>query len=299
VDLARGRGARPAARGVGELARWIPGRLTAMESLALVYALGGVAVGLVVGGRVGAFVVTILGLTVLLALTAVLLIRVLGLSPDLARALAGITLTFIVYSALPPLLDLRMDARVDQQLWDVERALLGTTAVEMIEPYTATGLTALFGLVYALHVPLFFVPAILHWWAGRRDRAERLLLALALQMYLGFLGYALWPALGPVGTIEGLRPLGDNPTLRVVADYGVDLGTFPSIHAAICATVALDAWRTSRVWGVVFTAIAAGIWASTLYLRYHWVPDLFAGLALSVFAYWLSGKIRHAREARG
>jgi hypothetical protein len=268
-----------------------------MELMALVYAVGGLVVGIAFGGRVGAVVVTLVGLTGLLALTAFVFVRVFGLDRDLARALAGITLTFVVYSALPPLLELRMDGLIDQQLWELERGILGTTAVELVEPYASPWLTVLFAAIYTLHAPLFFVPAILHWRSGRRDRAERLLLALAMQMYLGFLGYAIWPALGPVGTVEGLRPLGENPALYVVAEYGVDLGTFPSIHAAICATVAIDAWRTSRRWAVVFTAIAAGIWASTIYLRYHWVPDLFAGLALAVFAYWLSGKMRHAREA--
>jgi hypothetical protein len=270
-----------------------------MEAIAVVYAVGGLALGILTGGRVGAFVVTIVGLTAMLALTAFALVRLFGLNRDLARALAGITLTFIAYCALPPLLDLRMGSRIDQQLWAMERGILGTTAVQLVEPYTAAWLTVLFAAVYTLHAPLFFVPAILHWRAGRRDRAERLLLALAMQMYLGFLGYAIWPALGPVGTIEGLRPLGGNAALFVVAEYGVDLGTFPSIHAAICATVAIDGWRTSRRWGVVFTAIAIGIWASTIYLRYHWVPDLFAGLALAVFAYWLAGRMRRVTEAGG
>ena len=279
-------------------APWIPPLLRPMELLALLYVVGGVVVGLLFGARVGAFVLTIVSLTALLALTTFVLVRFAGLSPDLARALSGITMTFVVYAALPPLLELRLNDRIDQQLWDLERAWLGTTAVELIEPYTVTWLTVVFALVYTLHAPLFFVPAILHWRAGRRARAERLLLALALQMYMGFIGYALWPALGPVGTIEGLRPLGDNPALYVVAEYGVDLGTFPSIHAAICATVAIDAWRTSRAWGIVFTAIAAGIWVSTLYLRYHWVPDLVAGLALALFAYWLSGKMRAITEVR-
>jgi hypothetical protein len=271
-------------------------RLSLMEWLALLYTIGGAAVGLAFGGRVGAFLLTIVVLTALLTVTAVLFVRVFAVDQRLARALSGITLTWIVYSALPPLLELRLDGRIDQQLWDLERAVLGTTAVELVEPYAAAWLTVVFALFYTLHAPLFFVPAILHWRAGRTQRAERLLIALAMQMYAGFLGYAIWPALGPVGTMQGLRPLGDNPALYIVADYGVDLGTFPSIHAAICATVAIDAWRTSRRWGVLFTAIAIGIWAATIYLRYHWVPDLLAGLILAAVAYWLSGKIRPSRR---
>jgi hypothetical protein len=258
-----------------------------------------VAVGLLTGGRVDIFVTTILGLSTLLLLAAFVLVRFFGLNGELARALAGVTMTFIVYAALPPLLDLRLGAVIDRELWALERAMLGTTAVELLEPYASDELTLLFAAIYTVHAPLFFIPAILHWWAGRRWCADRLLLALALAMYVGFVGYAIWPALGPVGTMQQLRPLGTNPATQVVAAYGVALGTFPSLHAGICSIVAIDGWRTSWRWGVVFTLIAAGIWSSTLYLRYHWVPDLFAGLALAALTYWVSGKMRPIREGKG
>ena len=54
-------------------------------------------------------------------------------------------------------------------------------------------------------------------------RAERLLLTLALSMYLGFLGYVMFPAFGPVGAMDGLLPLGVNAGTAFVATYGVAL----------------------------------------------------------------------------
>src|SRR5439155_12600028 len=101
-----------------------------------------------------------------------------------------------------------------------------------------------------------------------RARAERLVLTLALSTYLGFVGYVLFPALGPVGAMSGLRSLGSNAATETVAAYGVALGTFPSLHAGVSAAVAIDGWRTSRRWGLLFTLVAALIWGSTIYLRY-------------------------------
>src|SRR5262249_21752313 len=146
----------------------------------------------------------------------------------------------------------------------------------------------------SIHVPLFLVPATLHWLAGRRVRAERLLLTLALSMYLGFAGYAIFPAYGPIGSMVGLRPYGENAATELVAAYGVALGTFPSLHAGISAGVAIDGWRTSSRWGIVLTAVATAIWASTIYLRYHWLLDLLAGLALAAACTWLAGRIQAA-----
>ena len=130
------------------------------------------------------------------------------------------------------------------------------------------------------------------------------MLTLALAMYLGFVGYLLFPALGPVGTVTGLRPLGSNVVIETVATYGVALGTFPSLHAGVCAAVAIDAWRVSRRWGVVFTVVAVLIWGSTIYLRYHWLPDLLAGLLLVLVAAPLARRLHaawttRARESSG
>src|SRR5207249_3504508 len=105
--------------------------------------------------------------------------------------------------------------------------------------------------------------------------------------------YVVFPAFGPVGAMDGLLPLGVNAGTAFVATYGVALGTFPSLHAGISAAVAIDGWRTSWRWGLFYTAIAALIWASTIYLRYHWFLDLVAGLALAAACTWVAGVVQN------
>ena len=110
-------------------------------------------------------------------------------------------------------------------------------------------------------------------------------------MYAGFILYPIFPALGPIGVMTDLPSLHENAATRIVADHGVALGTFPSLHAGICSTVAIDGWRTRRRWGILFTVIAIAIWASTIYLRYHWFVDLIAGLMLVVGTTLLAERI--------
>lgn len=264
--------------------------LSASEVAGALIVLGAALAALLTGGDVVSFLtwIAIYGTTLLLIYLAAIRLR---LDRGLARGLADVSLTFVVYGALTPLLAPLGARAIDAPLRAFEQALLGTTLVELAEPFASPELTLLFGLIYSIHVPLFLVPAALHWRAGRPERAERLLLTLALAMYLGFVGYALFPAYGPVGAMTGLRPLGENAATQVVATYGVALGTFPSLHAGVSAAVAIDGWRTSRRWGIVLTAIAALIWLSTIYLRYHWLLDLLAGLALAAFCTWLSGRV--------
>ncbi|HEY3107551.1 MAG TPA: phosphatase PAP2 family protein [Chloroflexota bacterium] len=257
---------------------------TPVEVLALAFIVGSAAVAAFFHVPVGRFLWTTTSLSALLVVVSVAVVRITRLDPAFGRWLAGMSLTFCIYAALPPWLEGLAGAPIDPLLEWSERAVLGTTLAQLLEPYVNDGWTLFWGLAYSLHVPLFFALPLLHHRARRRARAERLVLTLAVAMYLGFVGYVLFPALGPVGTMSGLRPLGSNVATETVAAYGVALGTFPSLHAGVCSAVAIDGWRTSRRLGVAFTLAAALIWGSTIYLRYHWLPDLLAGLLLVLVA---------------
>jgi hypothetical protein len=273
---------------------------TPVEAAALAFVVGAVVAGAVLHVPVGGFLWTSLMLSSALAVFSFGVVRVTRMDPVLGRWLAGVSLTFCIYAALPPWLDAIAGPPIDPILRRTEEMVFGTTLAQAVAPYVSDRWTIFFALAYSIHVPLFFISPLLHWRAGRRGRAERLLLTLALSMYVGFVGYAIFPAYGPVGDPAGLPSLTSNLATDTVANYGVALGTFPSLHAGVSSAVAIDAWRTSRRWGLIFTLAAALVWASTIYLRYHWVPDLLAGLALVVLcdalarqllAHWRRGRL--------
>ena len=91
-------------------------------------------------------------------------------------------------------------------------------------------------------------------------------------------------------------PLGANPLRDIVRGYGVALGTFPSLHAGIALVVLVFAWRDNRRLFWLLLPIALGIWASTLYLRYHYVVDLLAGWVLALGCCWLAPRLNQARR---
>lgn len=268
--------------------------LSPLELLFVTAVVVAVVVGTVVRAPVGAFLETVLPLTALLVVVAVAVAALLRLPPRLARLAFDVSLTFVVYAGLTPLFA-GMGARaIDATLRRIEVALLGVTLVQVAEPFVSDPATIFFCIAYSLHVPLFFVPVYLHWRAGRFDRAIHLNTTLGLAMYVGFVLYVLFPAYGPVGMQSSLTPLTSNIAIESVARHGVALGTFPSLHGGISAAVAIDAWRTSRRWGIAFTVVGVLIWLSTIYLRYHWLPDLVAGLALAIACTWAAGWVgRH------
>jgi membrane-associated phospholipid phosphatase len=69
---------------------------------------------------------------------------------------------------------------------------------------------------------------------------------------------------------------------------------FPSMHVAISCLVWLYAFRNSRPLFWLLSPLILSLWVSTIYLRYHYLVDVAAGLVLApasfLLANWLFGR---------
>jgi membrane-associated phospholipid phosphatase len=66
---------------------------------------------------------------------------------------------------------------------------------------------------------------------------------------------------------------------------------FPSLHTAVSTVALVYAWRFLRLWFWALLPFVVGLWASTIYLRHHYVVDLIAGWALAPVAVWAAPRI--------
>lgn len=73
---------------------------------------------------------------------------------------------------------------------------------------------------------------------------------------------------------------------------------FPSLHAAVSLLALVYAWRYLRWLFWVMVPFALGLWVSTVYLRHHFVVDLFAGWALVPVAYVIAPRLDRWWAAR-
>ena len=134
---------------------------------------------------------------------------------------------------------------------------------------------------------------------------SRSLFALLGVMYLSYVGYFLVPASGP-NIHNNLGPLGpvDFPIMPLYRFESALPGTwltaplrewmflaeltkkdcFPSGHVAVAVVCWVLARRIDRRFGFAFALLAAGVTLSTVYLRYHYVVDVIAGVLLAWFA---------------
>lgn len=184
---------------------------------------------------------------------------------------------------------------IDDLLIALDRFLFaGHDPTVLMERFTRPVFTEILQIVYASY---YFLPAILCFWLYlRKDKSvfHASAATLLIGFYVSYAGYYLFPAIGPRFTLQHLQSsplegLFSFHFLRNLLDQmeGVTRDCFPSGHALISVLTVLLSRRYLKPY-----AITAWIWmillvVSTVYLRYHYIVDVIAGIALSFAVYGL------------
>jgi membrane-associated phospholipid phosphatase len=112
---------------------------------------------------------------------------------------------------------------------------------------------------------------------------------LAFGYYVSFIGYILFPAIGPRYALTHLYsvPLEGSFITDFVRDTLNALehnkrDCMPSGHTQIVLMVLFLAHRYERILLYIFIPIICALILSTVYLRYHYVIDLFVGAGLAI-----------------
>lgn len=194
---------------------------------------------------------------------------------------------------------------MDQFLIEIDYALFGVHPTQWLHAYSHPVITEILQLAYS---SFYLLPLVLvvDLYRKKRMQAFRLaFLTVILGFYLSYLGYVAVPAIGPRFTlhefankdkelpglflaqpIRALLNRGESITPETVApEKIVQRDCFPSGHTQITLLVIFLAFRY-RVRTRWFLAVVGSLLiAATVYLRYHYVIDLAAGLVFAVGTY--------------
>ena len=143
--------------------------------------------------------------------------------------------------------------------------------------------------VYTMFLPGSIALGIVLWFRRSREEFRLGTFAIALTFLVSYLGYLLLPARGP----RFIEYASQHPPLQGLWAFhyfqhaldtleGAQYDCFPSGHVAV---VLVGCWIARRISPWVFstfTAFAACITFSTVFLRYHYVIDVIAGMALAI-----------------
>jgi membrane-associated phospholipid phosphatase len=200
-----------------------------------------------------------------------------------------VALVLVLFNSVGELIAALRLPLVDHQLIRIDALLFGVHPTVWMERFINPVLTALLQFAY---ISYYFMPIalgvtlIVH---GRTDDFEKALFGILLCFYVSYVGYILFPAVGPRFTLSGHQTTGlqagpfitlIQETLNILEKNKTD--AFPSGHTAIALVSLFYAWRMrEKLLALLLVPAVSGLIISTVYLRYHYVIDVIAGVALA------------------
>ncbi len=189
----------------------------------------------------------------------------------------------------------------DRELIGLDKRLFGFQASVAIQRFITPPRTAWMDFSYFYHVLHIPLVGCFVYLCRPRWRFREMMSGLMVVTFFGLLGYILVPAIGPLYTLRDLYtvPLRQsisifNQQLQFMDLARIRRDVFPSMHVAISFLVWLYALRNSRALFWVLSPLVLSLWVSTIYLRYHYLVDVVAGLLLApvsfLLANWLFGR---------
>jgi len=207
----------------------------------------------------------------------------------------GIQLTYFFMRGFLPIVN---PGSLDLELHQTGTRLFGLEPALAMERWITSGTTEWFAFFYygyffvlGLHVlPILFL--------SRNSRIlSEFALGLLLVLSIGQSLYLVVPGYGPHMAVPSLfetqlpKGIWWNLVSEIVATAGAQKDIFPSIHTAAPTFILLFSFHNRAhlpykyTWPLV-AFFVFNIIIATMFLRWHWLVDIVAGLLLSLFAYY-------------
>ena len=219
----------------------------------------------------------------------------------------SVQLSYFVLGGLLPLLH---PQTLDHQLYQLDLKWFGVEPALAMDALVTPARTEWFAFFYYTYFFILAVHVIPILFGSRSQRRlGEFALGMLLVFCLGHTGYMLVPGYGPywglAGQFQHALPRGfwTDLVMATVASGGSKLDIFPSIHTAAPTFITLYSFRYRhlrpyRYTWIVLAFFSANIIAATMYLRWHYVIDVIAGLLLALLATVLSVRITDWELAR-
>ncbi len=176
---------------------------------------------------------------------------------------------------------------VDRDDWliTIDQKLFGFQASQWMERFSNVYLDEWMYLSYVVFGWYPIVLGLLFLARGQRRAFRDLLLAYVMASFIGYLGYIAVPAIGPRYTLEYSVDLRHGFFASVEwamkNNLYIPRDCFPSLHTANTLVVLGMAARYRPKTALAFAPFCLSTVVATVYLRYHYVIDVWAGAALA------------------
>lgn len=243
-----------------------------------------------------------------------------------ALATLIMTVMLVSFSQLKNLIPRLNPFAWDQFFVDLDRSLhFGRLPHEWLLPFLGSDyVVSFFAGIYNVWLFMAYFSLVIACFM-RPDRPERMQFLIAFLLTWALGGNLLATVFSSAGPVY-LNPMGLGDTylplmrrLQEHADTGMlsavktqvllwtwqsgeqplnAISAFPSMHVASSTLMAIFAFRWSRLAGIALTLFACGIMVGSVLLGWHYAVDGYAGAAIAVLCWALSGWIIRMRLVR-
>jgi len=206
----------------------------------------------------------------------------------------------------------------DQILAGWDRALFGMNPTEYIQQFAFPALTEFFQIAYVLFYFHAFAQSIELNLRGLYEEAESVTRTIVFGFLLSYVMYVFMPAIGPRFSVHDYASIStDLPglwltdALRTIIDTGdgfrdktldpalqMHRNCMPSGHTMMTLMNMILAFRYRSKLRWVFLIMGISLIIATVYLRYHYVVDVLAGIILAFAALALESWIYSFLQSR-
>ena len=195
----------------------------------------------------------------------------------------------LIYLSLGDLIQ-HLHADVDPALIRIDHFLFGVHPTVWMERWIVPWFTDIMSFCYFSYYFLPFTLVLALYLGNPRETFNKAVFVLLFGYYLSFIGYILFPAIGPRYTLIHLQSVPLEASF--FTDFVRDIlnaaehnkrDCMPSGHTQLALMVLFLSYRYKRVLFYILLPIVCGLILSTVYLRYHYVIDLMVGTVLAIF----------------
>jgi len=267
-------------------------RIAPVQGLTLLFLIGLIILDLIFRGQIPLWRSLLFRYTLLLGLLFVLKLssdrKVIGRIGTFFHHFSPILFLVLIYESLGDLIQY-LQPDIDPRLIQIDFFIFGVQPTLWMEQWIVTWFTDIMSLAYLSY---YFIPVVLVVVLYLKDRMvefDRAMFVLAFGYYISFIGYILFPAIGPRYALTHLYsvPLEGSFLTDFVRDTLNTLehnkrDCMPSGHTQIVLVALYLAHRYEKFLFYLFVPIICALILSTIYLRYHYVIDLLVGMALAI-----------------
>ncbi|MBI3184600.1 MAG: phosphatase PAP2 family protein [Myxococcales bacterium] len=183
----------------------------------------------------------------------------------------------------------------DELLARLDRLLFfGRDPVLELEAIVSRPLSEWLTFCYAFYAPIFPLCFAVLYAKPSPGPFRELSFALCLTLAIGYVGYTLVPAIGPVFTQEFSVSLEGYYSgwmrEKLLDRFRVPRDCFPSLHTAVSLVFLWACWRHARRLFWALLPFVGLIPFACVYLRYHYVVDVLAGALLAILTCSAAGR---------